>query len=79
MARISLAAFCKQEGIDLVPSEKTPGKYKSLDNQPALMKYVEPLVTDGICPALCDEGCEVEPDGSCEHGAPSLLIALGIC
>lgn len=33
---------------------------------------------DGICPALCSEGCEVEPDGECEHGCPSLLIALGV-
>lgn len=31
-----------------------------------------------IVPALCSEGCEVEPDGSCEHGCPSLLIVLGV-
>lgn len=28
-------------------------------------------------PACCDEGCEVEPDGYCEHGHPSVLVALG--
>ncbi len=27
-------------------------------------------------PALCSEGCEVEPDGACEHGFPSLLVEL---
>ena len=32
----------------------------------------------GICPALCDEGCEAEPDGHCPHGAESLMLALGI-
>lgn len=76
--RISLKQFCENEGIELVPSEKNPGKFKRLDEQPQLMAYVEPLVTDGVCPALCDEGCEVEPDGHCEHDAPSLLIALGL-
>ena len=28
--------------------------------------------------ALCDEGCEVEPDGSCPHGCPSILRAVGM-
>jgi hypothetical protein len=31
-----------------------------------------------VVPACCTEGCEVEPDGTCEHGCPSPLIALGI-
>jgi hypothetical protein len=29
-------------------------------------------------PACCTEGCEVEPDGRCEHGCPSILLAAGI-
>ena len=29
-------------------------------------------------PALCDEGCEVEPDGTCPHGCPSILRAAGM-
>lgn len=33
---------------------------------------------DGVCPACCDEGCEVEPDGKCEHGCPSVLIVAGL-
>ena len=33
---------------------------------------------DSIVPACCAEGCEIEPDGRCEHGCPSVLIALGI-
>jgi hypothetical protein len=28
--------------------------------------------------ALCDEQCEVEPDGTCPHGCPSFLRASGI-
>ena len=33
---------------------------------------------DSIVPACCSEGCEVEPDGVCEHGCPSVLVALGL-
>ncbi len=35
-------------------------------------------VADDVYPALCSEDCQVEPDGHCPHGAPSLLLALGI-
>ena len=37
-----------------------------------------PAGMDSVVPACCDEGCEVEPDGRCEHGCPSVLIALGV-
>ena len=33
---------------------------------------------DSIVPSCCTEGCEVEPDGRCEHGCPSVLLALGL-
>lgn len=33
---------------------------------------------DSVVPALCALGCEVEPDGTCEHDNPSVLRALGI-
>ena len=33
---------------------------------------------DSIVPACCSEGCEVEPDGHCEHGCPSVLLAYGL-
>ena len=29
-----------------------------------------------VCPAI--DGCKVEPDGVCEHGWPSKLIAAGV-
>lgn len=37
-------------------------------------------VTEGVrhCPAMCSEGCEVEPDGTCPHGFPSLALHLGV-
>jgi hypothetical protein len=33
---------------------------------------------DSVMPARCAEECEVEPDGTCEHGCPSPLLALGM-
>lgn len=33
---------------------------------------------DSIVPACCSEGCMVEPDGRCEHGFPSVLLAMGV-
>ena len=36
------------------------------------------LIAEENAPALCDEGCEVEPDGTCPHGCPSILRAAGI-
>ena len=41
----------------------------------ALAEYSQ---LDDVYPALCSEGCEVEPDGHCPHGGPSLLLALGL-
>lgn len=37
-----------------------------------LMEWEE----SGICEAT--DGCEVEPDGVCEHGCKSWLIVMGI-
>lgn len=31
------------------------------------------LFTESVVPALCSEGCMVEPDGVCEHGFPSAI------
>ena len=50
----------------------TQNGYASADD--AVAEYSQ---LDDLYPALCSEGCEVEPDGHCPHGAPSLLLALG--
>ena len=39
---------------------------------------LEEIGHDSVIPACCSEGCEVEPDGRCEHGCPSVLLALGV-
>jgi len=33
---------------------------------------------DDVYPALCSHDCQVEPDGHCPHGEPSLLLAAGL-
>lgn len=36
------------------------------------------IAFSSIIPACCSEGCEVEPDGKCEHGHPSILLEEGL-
>lgn len=43
-----------------------------------LMELLEEATFDGVAPACCTEGCEVEPDGRCEHGCPSIMLAVGL-
>ena len=40
-------------------------------------EFLNSECNDSVMPACCTEGCEVEPDGNCEHGCPSPLVALG--
>lgn len=41
-------------------------------------EVLQELVMDSVVPALCSEGCQVEPDGFCPHGHPSVLIERGL-
>jgi len=34
--------------------------------------------SDSVVTALCIHDCQVEPDGRCEHGCPSPLLAAGL-
>ena len=49
--------------------------YKVLDDEDMTL---EDVAMDSVVPACCSEGCQVEPDGYCEHNQPSVLIALGM-
>jgi len=42
-----------------------------------LEEFLNEVGFDSVQPALCSEGCQVEPDGRCPHGFPSILLALG--
>ena len=52
---------------------KHPGAY-AVDPFPDMDQLSE-WVSD--CRAEALDGCVVEPDGTCEHGKPSWLMALG--
>ncbi len=41
-------------------------------------ELLEQFGHDSVMPACCKEGCQVEPDGRCEHGCPSILLAMSI-
>jgi len=50
----------------------------SIENGTDMMEAMEQWSTDETVPAICNQGCEVEPDGKCEHGCPSILIRMGV-
>lgn len=51
-------------------------RHRATEPRPS-MDELEQMVFDGIAEAT--DGCRIEPDGICEHGHASWLIALGIC
>lgn len=44
----------------------------------SIQDMTEAFMFESIVPACCSHGCEVEPDGKCEHGYNSILIEIGI-
>lgn len=52
-------------------------KYDVTDDA-GFQEALEEATMDDGCPAMCSEGCYVEPDGKCPHGGPSLLRAMGM-
>ncbi len=56
----------------------TINEYLKRDGR-SLMEISEAVMfEDENAPALCDHGWEVEPDGKCCHGCPSILRAAGL-
>lgn len=60
----------------------TENKYLITSDEALQNAGIEPEDFDTLdsesVPACCSEGCEVEPDGVCEHLCPSVLVAMGI-
>jgi len=44
--------------------------------EPSIEELAWEVVNDGVCEAV--DGCPVEPDGICPHGAPSWHLVMGI-
>jgi len=62
-----------KEGVDINDYfAKHPDAYKVC--KPPTMEEMEEWVSDGVAEAV--DGCRVEPDGTCQHGKPSWLLAL---
>ena len=47
-------------------------------DQDEVLEQLQEWQDDGGCEAACPHQCWVEPDGTCEHGHPSWLVALGM-
>lgn len=64
-----------------VTLELLRAKYPSSDwikvkgNRPSF-RQLEKWTFDSVCKAT--DGCRIEPDGVCQHGHPSWLLALGL-
>jgi len=52
-----------------------PDAIKITTKEPSI-QTLDKWSNDGGCKAL--DGCKVETDGHCAHGAPSWLLALGL-
>lgn len=63
--RISANETLENEGVD--PS-----------NEDSVFSFVRHASFDATAPACCSEGCVVEPDGTCPHGCPSVLLVIGM-
>ena len=49
---------------------------EALENE-GLETIIE-VAFSSVVPACCSEGCQVEPDGTCQHGFESVLLAEGL-
>lgn len=51
---------------------------EGLQDTEVFQETLERLSIDSVCPVMCRECGDVEPDGRCQHGCPSLLLAVGL-
>ena len=51
-------------------------KYPTPTTEAPELEELEEWFHDGVCEAT--DGCIVEPDGICQHGHPSWLLAMGM-
>ena len=63
---------------DAPPTANHRSAWKEVNpmRRPSLEELQRQLEEDGGCEAT--DGCWVEPDGTCDHGQPSWLLALGL-
>ena len=44
-----------------------------------LREIADRVLRGEALPALCEHGCEVQPDDKCPHGCPSIAVVLVEC
>ena len=49
-----------------------------ITSQEEFLDMMHEMALEGVAEALCTDACEVEPDGTCPHGNPSILMAIGV-
>lgn len=67
-----------KEEIDMRLSLQQFKAEHGIHNGTDMMNALEEWSSDSVVPAMCQDGCEVEPDGHCEHGCPSILVRMGV-
>ena len=79
MAKIIV--WSKERGVRTLKEGVSVDSYRAKYPSVIVVKRVptvatmEKWVSDGVARSI--DGCRVEPDGECEHGYPSWLMALG--
>ena len=63
---------------DVNPPHRIKVRDWMADNGFESIEELGDVLFDSVQPAMCSDGCEVEPDGKCPHGFPSISLALGI-
>lgn len=51
---------------------------EGLEDEDDYIERLQAITFDGICPPLCDTCGDVEPDGHCSHGFPSIMLEAGL-
>lgn len=74
-ATVILSAELEKAFAGIDKSEETKSTtFKTIDLDPDELMG---MIMDSVVPACCIYGCNVEPDGHCSHGNPSILIHMG--
>ena len=78
-ATVMLPDWLEKIYIKLKAKETDKKEKKTTFKQiPLTEDLLSDLIMDSVVPACCIYGCEVEPDGYCSHGNPSVLIHYGL-
>ena len=60
------------------PKRLTLQEVANLQGCDTVGELLEQYATEACVPACCEDECEVEPDGECPHGHPSILLEAGL-